>query len=50
MIRMKILLITTGGTISQEEGDDGAHISKGKVANQGFLDFVRANPKNQRFH
>ena len=42
---MKILFITTGGTISQEDVD-GKHISEGDIANQGFLDFVRANPKN----
>ncbi|GHS99287.1 L-asparaginase 1 [Bacteroidia bacterium] len=42
---MKILLITTGGTISQED-QDGKHISQGSVANQGFLGYVRANPKN----
>ncbi|MDR1026091.1 MAG: asparaginase domain-containing protein [Lactobacillus sp.] len=42
---MKILLITTGGTISQEDAD-GKHLSVGEVANQGFLDYVRANPKN----
>ena len=42
---MKILFITTGGTISQEDVD-GKHISEGAVANQGFLDYVRRNPKN----
>ncbi|MCL2338829.1 MAG: asparaginase domain-containing protein [Proteobacteria bacterium] len=42
---MKILLVTTGGTISQED-NDGKHVSVGTVANQGFLDYVRANPKN----
>ena len=46
---MKILLITTGGTISQED-KDGKHISVGAVANQNFLDYVRANPKNANVH
>ncbi|MDR2685377.1 MAG: asparaginase domain-containing protein [Rickettsiales bacterium] len=43
---MKILLITTGGTISQED-KDGKHISQGAVAKQGFLDSVRNNPNNK---
>lgn len=42
---MKILLITTGGTISQED-KDGKHISEGTIAKQGFLDSVRQNPNN----
>ncbi|MDR1826494.1 MAG: asparaginase domain-containing protein [Rickettsiales bacterium] len=45
---MKILIITTGGTISQEEDATGIHVSCGDTANQGFLEHVRSYPKNKK--
>jgi len=42
---MKILLITTGGTISQED-KDGKHVSEGTTGNVGFVNYIQTNPKN----
>jgi len=44
---LKILLLTTGGTIAQEDDGSGTHISVGATGKQGFLDYVRANPNNK---